>query len=400
MINIKTLKKPELLAPAGDLEKLKVALIYGADAVFIGGKKFSLRARASNFDLPDIKEACEFAHRLHKKVYVTTNILPHNDNLDGLVEYLKDLEQIGVDAIICASPVIIDHAKKHTNLEIHISTQQSATNYHSVNFWQNVGATRVVLARELNKYELKEIREHTTCDMEVFIHGGMCVSYSGRCTLSNNMTDRDANRGGCAHSCRWNYDLYDGLKKLNQEIPFSMSSKDLQTVRQISDLIDIGVDSLKIEGRMKSIHYIATVVHTYRKLIDDICDDFDINLPKYLLEIRKAENRLTSHGFMEGMTTIDEQLYNIRSENPTQEFIGIVRDYNEDTQVAIVEQRNHFELNQDVEVFSPRYEPLKFKVDFMQDEDGEDIDIARHPKQLLRIKIPFAVQPYDMLRKI
>ncbi len=400
MTNIKTLKKPELLAPAGDLEKLKVALIYGADAVFIGGKQFSLRARASNFDIPDIKEACEFAHSVNKKVYVTTNILPHNDNLDGLEEYLHALEDAGVDAIICASPIIIDTARKHTNLEIHISTQQSATNYHSVNFWQENGASRVVLARELNKFELQEIRDHTTCDMEVFIHGGMCVSYSGRCTLSNNMTDRDANRGGCAHSCRWNYDLYDGLEKLNKEIPFSMSSKDLQTVRHISDLIDIGVDSLKIEGRMKSIHYIATVVHTYRTLIDDICDDLDINLPKYLLEIRKAENRLTSHGFMEGMTSIDEQLYNIRSENPTQEFIGIVREYDEDTQIAIVEQRNHFELNQDVEVFSPHYESLKFKVDFMQDEEGEDLTIAKHPKQRLRIKIPFSVKPFDMLRKI
>ena len=400
MTNINLLKKPELLAPAGDLEKLKVALIYGADAVFIGGKQFSLRARASNFDLPDIEEACKFAHSMNKKVYVTTNILPHNDNLEGLVDYLKALEHIGVDAIICASPVIIDTAKKETNLEIHISTQQSATNYHSVNFWQARGAKRVVLARELNKYELKEIREQTSCDMEVFIHGGMCVSYSGRCTLSNNMTDRDANRGGCAHSCRWNYDLYNGLEKLNKEIPFSMSSKDLQTVRQISDLIDIGVDSLKIEGRMKSIHYIATVVHTYRTLIDDICDDLDINLPKYLLEIRKAENRLTSHGFMEGMTTIDEQLYNIRSENPTQEFIGIVRDYDEESQIALVEQRNHFSLNQAVEVFSPNYEALKFKVDFLQNEEGEDLEVAKHPKQLLKIRIPFPVKPFDMLRKI
>ncbi len=394
------MKKPELLAPAGNLEKLKIAFMYGADAVFIGGKKFSLRARASNFDIPDIKEACDFAHERGKKVYVTTNIFPHNDNLEGLVEYLQDLETAGVDAIICASPVIIDTAKEHTNLEIHISTQQSSSNYESVNFWYNEGIKRVVLARELNKFEIQELRENTECDIEVFIHGGMCVSYSGRCTLSNNMTDRDANRGGCAHSCRWNYDIFDGDQKLNKDISFAMSSKDLQTVKHISDLIDIGVDSLKIEGRMKSIHYIATVVNTYRKLIDDICDDYQIDLPKYLLEIKKAENRLTSHGFMEGMTTINEQLYNMRSENPTQEFIGIIKDYDKETFIATVEQRNYFTPGDEVEVFSPNFQPLKFKVEDILDVDGNLLDAARHPKQLLKIFIPFQVNEFDMIRKI
>lgn len=394
------MKKPELLAPAGSLEKLKIAFIYGADAVFIGGKKFSLRARASNFDIPEIKKACDFAHDLGKKVYVTTNILPHNDNLNGLEEYLKDLEGAGVDAIICASPVIVDAAKKHTNLEIHISTQVSSTNYESINFWYDEGATRVVLARELNKYEIAEARKNTKCDIEIFIHGGMCVSYSGRCTLSNNMTDRDANRGGCAHSCRWNYDLFDGETKLNDDISFSMSSKDLQTVRQISDLIDIGVDSLKIEGRMKSIHYIATVVNTYRRLIDDICNDYEIDLPKYLLEIKKAENRLTSHGFMEGMTTIDTQLYNLRSENPTQEFIALVHEYDEENFIATIEQRNHFLPGEEVEVFSPNFESMKFKIDEIKDIDNNILDVARHPKQLLKIFIPFKVSKYDMIRKI
>jgi putative protease len=394
------MKKPELLAPAGNLEKLKIAFIYGADAVFIGGKKFSLRARASNFDIPQIQEACDFAHSLNKKVYVTTNIIPHNDNIDGLSEYLQELEQAGVDAIICASPVIIDTAKRDTNLEIHISTQLSSTNYHSVNFWKEEGITRVVMARELSKEELQELRNNTDADLEVFIHGGMCVSYSGRCTLSNNMTDRDANRGGCAHSCRWNYDLYDGETKLNEEMYFAMSSKDLQTVKHISDLIDIGVDSLKIEGRMKSIHYIATVVSTYRKLIDNICDDYDVDLPKYLLEIKKAENRLTSHGFMEGMTTINEQLYNMRSEQPTQEFIGIVRGYDDETFIATVEQRNHFIPGDSVEVFSPNFGPMRFVVEEIKDEDGNILDAARHPKQTLKIFIPFKVSEYDMIRKI
>lgn len=394
------MKKPELLAPAGDLEKLKIAFIYGADAVFIGGEQFSLRARASNFGIEEIKEACDFAHKRNKRVYVTTNIIPHNDNIDGLQEYLEALERVGVDAIICASPIIIETAKEFTNLEIHISTQMSLTNHESVNYWYQEGVTRVVLARELNKYEIRELRENTECDLEVFIHGGMCVSYSGRCTLSNNMTDRDANRGGCAHSCRWNYDLYEGETKLNDDMYFSMGSKDLQTVQQISELIDIGVDSLKIEGRMKSIHYIATVVSTYRKLIDDICDELDIDLPRYLLEIKKAENRLTSHGFMEGMTTIHEQLYNMRNEIPTQEFIGLVLDYNEETFEATIEQRNKFLPGDEVEVFSPNFETMKFRIEEIQDEDGHILDAARHPKQILKIFIPFKVSTYDMIRKI
>ena len=394
------MKKPELLAPAGDLEKLKIALLYGADAVYIGGKQFSLRARASNFGLGEIQEACDYAHALGKRVYVTTNIIPHNEDLDGLVDYLVSLDQIGVDAIICASPVIIDTAKEHTSLEIHISTQQSITNHQSVLFWQESGATRVVLARELDKEELRTLREQTTAEIEVFIHGGMCVSYSGRCTLSNTMTDRDANRGGCAHSCRWNYDLYDGEEKLNEDDFFSMSSKDLQTVRHISDLIDIGIDSLKIEGRMKSIHYIATVVSTYRRLIDDITEDIDLDLPQYVLEIKKAENRLTSHGFMAGMTTIHEQLYNMRSEEPTQEFIGLVVDYDPDEMVATIEQRNKFFVGEEVELFGPTFDPIKFRIERIEDDHGQELDSAPHPKQHVRIPIPFPVEPYNILRKI
>ncbi|MCF7926800.1 MAG: U32 family peptidase [Candidatus Izimaplasma sp.] len=394
------MKKPELLAPAGDLEKLKIAYIYGADAVYIGGKKFSLRARASNFSLADITEAVTFAHNLNKKLYVTTNILPHNDNLEGLKEYLIALDKIGVDAIICASPVIIDTAKKHTDLEIHLSTQTSQTNFEAINFWYKRGIKRVVLARELDKQEIKQVTHNTKADVEVFIHGGMCVSYSGRCTLSNTMTDRDANRGGCAHSCRWNYDLFLDNEKLNNNMYFSMSSKDLQTVKHISDLIDIGVHSLKIEGRMKSIHYIATVVHTYRSLIDEICHEEDVDIPKYLLEIKKAENRLTSHGFMQGMTTINEQLYNMRSENPSQAFIGIIRDYDKATGVATVEQRNKFLPGDTVEVFSPNFGSLKFMVEEIKDEEGITLDAARHPQQMLKLFIPFVVQPFDMLRKI
>lgn len=394
------MKKPELLAPAGNLEKLKIAIIYGADAVFIGGKKFSLRSRASNFEIEDIKEACDFAHKYGKKIHVTTNILPHNDNLNGLKEYLMDLENAGVDAIICASPVIIETAKEYTNLEIHISTQMSTTNSETANFWMEEGAKRVVLARELSLEEIREFKKNTEIDLEVFIHGGMCVSYSGRCTLSNNMTDRDANRGGCAHSCRWNYDLYNGDTLVNKKMYFAMSSKDLQTVRYISDLIDIGVDSLKIEGRMKSVHYIATVVSVYRKLIDQICDEQEFDLPKYILEIKKAENRLTSHGFMEGMTTINEQLYNMRSEIPNQEFIGLVYDYDEETAMATIEQRNYFLPGDTVEVFSPNFDPLKFRIEEIKDLKGNVLDAARHPKEMLQIFIPFKVEKFDMIRKI
>ncbi len=394
------MRKPELLAPAGDLEKLKIALLYGADAVFIGGKRFSLRARASNFDLERIAEAVEFAHARGKKVYVTTNIIPQDGDLEGFADYVKQLEAIHVDAVICASAAIIDIVRKHTNLEIHLSTQQSITNSKAIAFWAARGVNRIVLAREVTLDELVPLTKHAPIDVEVFIHGGMCVSYSGKCTLSNTMTDRDANRGGCAHSCRWNYDLYDGEDKLNTSMPFSMGSKDLQTVRHVSKLIDLGVASLKIEGRMKSVHYIATVVRTYRKLIDDICDDIEVDLPQYLLEIKKAENRLTSHGFMQGMTSVNEQLYNLRSEQPTQAFVGLVVEYDQTTSTVTFEQRNHFETGDILEILSPRFEPVSLKVEGLKDaETSEDITVARHPKQRLTMRTPIPLEPYDMLRK-
>jgi len=290
----------ELLAPAGDLEKLKIAYLYGADAVFIGGQEYSLRARASNFSLSEIKEAADFAHGLGKKLYVTANIIPHDENYQGLVEYLKGLEDANIDAIIAASPYIVNMAKKHTNLEVHISTQQSVLNQYAVKYFEDIGASRVVLGRELNVAEIKTIVEKSQAEIEVFIHGGMCASYSGRCTLSNTFTLRDANRGGCAHSCRWNYDLFDGNEKISDETLFSMSSKDLQSLKFIPSLIDAGVHSLKIEGRMKSVHYIATVVWVYRMLIDEYLATGKINdFEYYENEISKAENRLTKEGFLE-----------------------------------------------------------------------------------------------------
>ncbi len=389
----------ELLAPAGDLEKLKIALMYGADAVFVGGQSFSLRARASNFTIDDIKEACEFAHERGKKVYITTNIIPHNEDLEGVLEYLKDLEAAKVDAIISASPYIIDQALEHTTLEVHLSTQQSAYNTYAVNYWFDKGVKRVVLARELDKHQIKDLTHKTKADVEVFIHGGMCMSFSGRCSLSDNMTDRDANRGGCAHSCRWNYDLVEDGKRVSENT-FSMSSKDLEALEQIPFLMDAQVSSLKIEGRMKSLHYIATVVSTYRSLIDAYLkhkkiDDF----APYYEELTKAENRLTSFGYLEGLPGVEQQLFHQRSEKPSQLFIGLGVDYDQNSKIATIEQRNYFKVGSKIEVFNPSGNRFEAVVLEMTDEKGEALEVARHPKQLIKIKIDQEIEPYAMIRK-
>ncbi|MFA5471340.1 MAG: U32 family peptidase [Acholeplasmataceae bacterium] len=390
----------ELLAPAGDLEKLKIALMYGADAVFIGGQNFSLRARASNFTIDDIKEACEFAHERGKKVYITTNIIPHNEDLEGVLEYLKQLEEAKVDAIISASPYIIDQALENTSLEVHLSTQQSAYNTHTVNYWYEKGVTRVVLARELDKYQIKDLTEKTKADIEVFIHGGMCMSFSGRCSLSDNMTERDANRGGCAHSCRWNYELVSDGQKVS-ESTFSMSSKDLEALEHIPFLMDAGVSSLKIEGRMKSLHYIATVVSTYRNLIDTYLKEKEIkDFKPHYDELMKAENRLTSFGYLEGLPGVEQQLFHQRSEKPSQLFIGLGVSYDEKEKIATIEQRNYFKIGSKIEIFNPSGKRFECVVEDLFDEDDQSIDVARHPKQLLKLHVPFEIEPYAMIRKI
>ncbi|MDY0276884.1 MAG: U32 family peptidase [Acholeplasma sp.] len=388
----------ELLAPAGDLDKLKTALIYGADAVFVGGQNFSLRARASNFSIDDLKNAAQFAHRLGKKIYVTTNIIPHQEDLDGLVPYLKALENAKVDAIITASPAIIHEAKANTNLEIHLSTQQSAINANTVNYWYKKGVKRIVLGRELSLTEINGVSAKTDADLEVFIHGGMCMSYSGRCSLSDNMTGRDANRGGCAHSCRWSYTLeIDGAK---QEKLFSMSSKDLQALKQTVSLIEANVKSLKIEGRMKSQHYIATVVKTYRMLIDEYMKTGKINdYSIYESLISKSENRETSFGYLEGLPGLEQQLYSGQGEKPNQEFIGFVLEDSDDKNLVKIEQRNFFNVGDKIEVFSPNEEERYFTLTKMYDEEFNEIEVARHPKQVLYILIPFKVVSFSMLRK-
>lgn len=388
----------ELLAPAGDLEKLKIALLYGADAVFIGGQQFSLRARASNFTLEDMKEATRFAHNMGKKVYVTTNIIPHKEDMNNLIQYLKGLEEAKIDAIIAASPYIIETALKHTNLEVHISTQQSVINSPTVEFWANKGASRVVLGRELTVEEISDISLNTKTEIEVFIHGGMCMSYSGRCSLSDNMTNRDANRGGCAHSCRWNYDLEEDKKSLF-DIPFSMSSKDLEAIKQITQLMDANIASLKIEGRMKSLHYIATVVSTYRQLIDEYKKTKTIKDYEYYVQrLKKAENRLASSGYLEGLPGVEQQLYEMRNETPNQNFIGIVQSYDEETQTAIIEQRNYFEKGVSIEVMSHQTDEKYFKIDYLEDLSGNEMEVARRPKEQIRIKTPYKLHPYDLIR--
>lgn len=398
------MKKIELLAPAGDLEKLKVAIIYGADAVFCGGKKFSLRARASNFEIADLKEAVDFANAHGSKIYVTCNILPHEDDLDGLEEYLTDLDRIGVHGIIAASPVIVETALRiRKQMEVHLSTQQTTQSTLGVKYWAEKGLERVVLGRENTLEEIREICANVDTEIEVFIHGGMCSSYSGRCTLSNNLTDRDANRGGCAHSCRWNYTLYKDGEKVDTEENkfFSFASKDLQAIRFIPDLIDAKVASLKIEGRMKSVHYIATIVNVYRKLIDEYLATGEIkDFSWYEEEIKKSENRLAGKGFFEGKPTKDEHLYDNRSEKPNKLFVGLVLDYNEETGMALVEQRNYFETNERLEVFSPNFQNKEFVVEYMTDEKHNEITVCRNPKDLVYIKLPFKVSKYDMLRRM
>lgn len=401
----KIIKKPELLAPAGNLEKLKTAIMYGADAVFVGGKEFSLRSQASNFTIEDIQEAVEFAKEYGAHIHVTCNIILHQDNLQGIQEYLKTLDKIGVSAIIVADPYIMKIAKDlNLNLEVHVSTQLSTLNLKAIEFFANMGMDRVVLGRETTYDDLKMIMEKTSVDIEYFIHGAMCIHYSGRCMLSNYLSRRDANRGGCSQSCRWYYDLYDQGELVNQEgdMPFSMSSKDMSLVDHIGELIELGVDSFKIEGRMKSLHYIATVVSTYRKLIDAYCEDPD-NFHQndfYRNELEKAANRALCHGFYYEHTTQNEQLFNLRDEHPTQEFVMRVLEYDSEKRLAKIEQRNYFKTGDQIEIFSPHHENIVVSVHKLYNEDMEAIEIANHPMEVLYLEINYPVKENDMGRKV
>ena len=393
------MNKIELLAPAGDLERLKWAVLYGADAVYIGGEDYSLRANAKNFSIEEMEKGINYAHKNNVKVYVTVNIVFHEDDIDRLVSYLKELERIGVDAIIASDLFIIDLLKENNiNLEFHLSTQASVLNKESVNFVKKEGVKRVVLARECSKEDIKDIINTTNIDTEVFIHGAMCMGYSGRCTLSNYFTNRDSNRGACAQICRWVFDLYDGKRKINKDTDFSFSPKDQSLLIFIPDIIELGVKSLKIEGRMKSIYYIATLLNVYRRVIDSYYEgNFSLS-KKDEIELYRCANRETVPQYFDKKPGVNEQYYIGREENTNQDFLGVVLDYDEKNKEIILEQRNYFEVNDEVNIFGPKKEAFNLKIKYIKDAEGNLVDAARHPKEILRIFSEKKVDKYDLIR--
>ena len=395
------INKPELLAPAGNLERLKIALKYGADAVYIGGPLLNLRANAINFTFEEIKEGVEFAHSLNKKVYVTVNIVLHNEELKELEMYLKKLEECNVDAIIVSDPTIIKEALEKTKLEVHLSTQASTLNIEACKFWKKLGVSRIVLGREGSREEIKEIMDNVDIEIETFIHGAMCAGYSGRCVMSNFLTNRDANRGGCSQICRWDFDLLNESKKLLKgDKPFTFCSKDLSMLKFIPTMIDMGITSFKIEGRMRSIYYIATVISIYRKVIDEYCNNkekYEYN-KSYEDILRRCANRDSVPQFFNGIYDSSCSYYNGREEISNQDFLGIVIDYNKKNKIATIEQRNYFKVGDIVEIFGPNHNIITKKIDKIYDEDNKKIEIVRHPRQVVKIRIEEALDIDDMIR--
>ncbi|MDU4696737.1 MULTISPECIES: peptidase U32 family protein [Paenibacillus] len=425
------LAKPELLAPAGNLEKLKFAVHYGADAVYIGGQHYGLRSNADNFSFEEMREGVEFAKKYGAKVFVATNIYAHNEDLEGIEEYLRNLYEVGIAAIIVADPVIIETAQRVVpELEVHLSTQQSTVNWQAVEFWKDQGLPRVVLGRETSLEEIEEIKRHVDIEIEAFIHGAMCSSFSGRCVLSNHFTDRDSNRGGCCQSCRWKYDLFTDARAEGEwiseeearenkvlekfrlgvtQLPmfeeddnaFTMGSKDLCMIGHVPDLIDAGVDSFKIEGRMKSIHYVATVVNVYRQAIDAYMADPEnyVLKPEWIDEINKAANRPLNTGFFYDTPDHEDHIYEPEEKAAPYDFAGLVMGYDEATGMATIQQRNHFKPGQEVEFFGPGGTFFKQTVGTIYDEDGNELDAARHPLQRIQMKVDRPVSYFDMMRK-
>lgn len=393
--------KPELLAPAGDLERLKVALMYGADAVYIGGPMLNLRANAINFTIDEIMEATTFAHSLNKKVYVTVNIVLHNEELKELENYLKELEKCNVDAIIVSDPVVIQAALTNTKLEVHLSTQSSTLNIEAAKFWKKQGISRIVLGRECTREEIKDIIDNVDIEIETFIHGAMCAGYSGRCVMSNFLTNRDANRGGCSQICRWDFDLLNESKeKIIGEKPFTFCAKDLSMLEYLPDMIDLGIKSFKIEGRMRSLYYIATIVSIYRKAIDEYCNNkykYTYN-KEYEKTLRRCANRDSVPQFFNGMYDSTCSYYNGRVEVSNQDFLGIVLDYDKESNMATIEQRNFFKKGDIVEFFGPNHDIITYTIDKIYDEDNNEIDVVRHPRQIVKINIDNYLYKYDMMR--
>jgi putative protease len=399
-----SLKKPELLAPAGNLEKLKMAIHYGADAVYLGGQKYGLRSNADNFSFDEMREGVLFAQKYGAKVFAAANIYAHNEDIAGIEEYLQNLYRVGISAIITADPAIIEVAKKAVpHLEVHLSTQQSTMNRQAVQFWKEEGIPRVVLAREASMEDIIEIKKHVDIEIEAFIHGAMCSSYSGRCVLSNHFTDRDSNRGGCSQSCRWKYDLYEAEEPLLelQEDPFTMGSKDLFMLEHIPQLVQVGIDSLKIEGRMKSMHYVATVVNSYRQAIDSYLYDPENYVLKeeWIEEINKAANRPLNTGFFYKRPGHEEHIYEFEEKAAEFDFAGIVLNYELDSQMVTLQQRNYFKAGQEIEFFGPNGTFFKQKIDKMWDEEGKALEAARHPLQKIFFKVDRPVKTMDMMRK-
>ena len=384
----------ELLAPAGDLEKLKIAFLYGADAVYIGGEKYSLRANAKNFTLDEIEEAVNYAHSLNKKVYVTVNIILHNEDLDELKEYLINLSKIGIDAIIASDLYVLDLIKsENIPLEVHLSTQASVLNQYAAKFYQNYNVKRIVLAREANEEDIKKIKEETNLDLECFIHGAMCTSMSGRCIMSNVLTNRDANRGGCAQVCRWTFNT-------SNEQVFSMSSKDLNLIPFMQKMIDLGVNSFKIEGRMRGIYYLATIILCYRRMIDKLLNnELTIEDSKYYLKVlNRCANRESAPQFLNKLPDENDQYFLGRVEESNQDFLGLVLDYDEKSKMATIEERNLFKKGDIVEFFGPHMETISYKINKIYDVDNNIILCANHPKMIVKLKVDFLLKKYDMMR--
>ena len=409
------MRRPELLIPASSLEVLKIAVIYGADAVYIGGEAFGLRAKAKNFSMEEMREGIRFAHDHEVKVYVTANILAHNDDLEGVREYFKELDSFAKeekpDALIIADPGVFMIAKEVCpDIERHISTQANNTNYETYRFWYGLGAKRVVSARELSLNEIKELRANIPDDLEIetFIHGAVCISYSGRCLLSNYFTGRDANQGACTHPCRWKYSIVEETRP-NEYMPvyenergtYIFNSKDLCMIEHIPELMESGIDSFKIEGRMKTALYVATVARTYRKAIDDYKVSPELykkNLPWYLDQISNCTYRQFTTGFFFGKPSDEAQIYDNNTYLKEYTYLGIVGEQNEEGLYRI-EQRNKFSVGEEIEIMKPDGENLTVTVKRIVDEDGADMESAPHPKQVLYIDLGHPLEKYDILRR-
>ena len=405
------MRRTELLVPAGSLEVFRVAVLYGADAVYIGGEAFGLRAKAKNFSFEDMKEAVEFAHERGVRVYVTANILAHNDDLDEVESYFKELGEVGVDALIISDPGVFMIAKRVLpNMELHVSTQANNTNYGTYRFWHDLGAKRVVAARELSLKELKRIRAEIPDEMEIeaFVHGAMCISYSGRCLLSNFLTGRDANQGACTHPCRWKYSLMEETRpgeyfpvEETERGTFIFNYKDLCMIEHIPELVEAGIDSFKIEGRMKTALYVATVARTYRKALDDYAkgrEVYEANLPWYREEIAKCTYREYTTGFFFGKPGADAQIYDSNTYVKNYTYLGLI---GEDVRDGLYpfEQRNKFSVGDAIEIMKPNGENLEVIVRRLVDEDGNDVESAPHPKQKLWIDVDAPLAPWDILRR-